>query len=128
MTAVAIAALALALAAMSGLITFAVMNSRARDQREEARVSVAELGGELRVANDKLESVERTLKIEQERSDALDDELAKSYSEPDPVSARDRVLQKWKADHDYARGRAVQVSAPPAAAVPGPDGLLRPGD
>ncbi len=119
-------ALGLAVTATGGLIAFAVMNSHARDERESARVLASSVAGELRQARDLIETLQRNLKSEQERSDALDDELAKTFESPNPVGARERVLQKWKTEHDAARGRAVSLPAPPAARRPGPDDLLDP--
>jgi hypothetical protein len=122
------ALVALAAVATGGLITFAVMNSRARDQREAARVLASSTAGELVRAKDAIERLSKDLTSEQERSDALDDDLAKTYDHPDPVGARERVLQKWKTAHDASRGRAVSMPAPRAASSTGPDDLQRPGD
>lgn len=128
MTGIAIAALSLAGAAVVGLIAFAFLNSIARDQREAARVLASSTAGELVRAKDAIERLTKDLKSEQERSDALDDELAKTYDHPDPAGARERVLAKWKLEHDAGRGRAVSLPAPAAARTPGPDDLLRPGE
>lgn len=125
-TGIAIAALSLAAVAVGGLITFAVMNSRARDQREAARVLASSNAGELVRAKDAIERLTENLKSEQERSDALDDELATTYSSPNPVGARERVLQKWKTQHDAARGRAVSLPAPSAATDAGSDDIYNP--
>lgn len=126
MIALALAALGLAAIAVGGCITFAVMNSRARDQRESARVLASSVGGELRGARDLIESLKRSLKSEQERADALDDELLQSHLAPDPVGARERMLKKWQTEHAAARGRAVSMPAPSTADTTDPDGLLDP--
>ena len=126
MIGIAIAALSIAGVALVGLITFAVMNSRARDQREAARILASSTAGELVRAKDAIDRLTKDLTIEQERADALDDELAKTYDVPNPVGARERVLAKWKLHHDTARGRAVQLPAPAPARDPGPDDLLDP--
>lgn len=119
---------ALLAAATGGLITFAVMNSRARDQREAARILASSTAGELVRAKDAIERLTKDLKTEQERADALDDELVAAYDVPDPAGARDRVLAKWKLQHDTSRGRAVTLPASRATAPTGPDDLQRPGD
>lgn len=129
MTAIAYAALGLLAIALGGLITFAVKNSTARDEREAARVLASSTAGELVRTKDALKQTVDDLKNEQERADALDDDLAATFDHPDPVGARDRVLQAWKLDHDAARGRAVSMPAPPTAAAARPDdALLKPGD
>lgn len=128
MIGIAWAALAIAAVAVGGLITFAILNSRARDERESARVLASSVGGELRQARDLIESLKRNLKSEQERADALDDELLQTHLDPNPVGARERVLQKWQTDHAASRGRAVSLPAPSAATKPGSDDLLKPGD
>jgi hypothetical protein len=127
-TGIAIAALALAAIALGGLITFALKNSTARDERESARVRASSLNGELVVVRERLDRMTKDLASEQERSDALDDELATTYDHPDPAGARERLLQAWKLRHDVARGRAVSMPAPQPADTPGSDDLLRPGD
>jgi hypothetical protein len=126
MTGIAYAALSLAGAALIGLITFAVLNSRARDQREAARVLASSTAGELVRAKDAIERLTQNLKSEQERADALDDELAKTYDVPDPAGARDRVLARWKTEHDSARGRTVALPTSVASKPAGPDDLLNP--
>lgn len=128
MIALAIAALVLAAAAVGGLITFALKNSSARDEREAARVRASSLNGELVVVRERLDRITNDLKAEEARSDSLDDELAKTFDHPDPVGARDRVLQTWKLQHDASRGRAVSMPAPSAPASAGSDELLKPGD
>lgn len=96
------------------------------NEREAARILASSTAGELVRAKDAITRLTKDLTIEQERADALDDELAETYDVPDPVGARDRVLAKWKLRHDAARGRAIQLPAPAAAARPGPDDLLNP--
>lgn len=118
--------LGLAGVALGGLITFAVLNSRARDQREAARVLASSTAGELVRAKEAIERLTKDIKAEQERSDALDDELATTYEHPDPVGARERVLAKWKGHHDAARGRAISMPAPSTAGAAGPNDLLNP--
>jgi hypothetical protein len=118
-TGIAIAALVLAAAALGGLITFALKNSNARDERESARVRASSLNGELVVVRERLDRMIKDLASEQERSDALDDELATTYDHPDPAGARERLLQAWKLKHDVARGRAVKMSVPLRSDTPG---------
>lgn len=128
MIAIAIAALALAAVSMGAAITFALMNSKARDERETARVDFANTNAtclSLRVLVDNLRN---DLKSEQERADALDDELLQTHLAADPVGARERVLSRWQTDHAASRGRTVALSTPAAAAKPGSDDLLKPGD
>jgi len=122
--------------ATGGLVTFAVMNSRAQSGREGARVLATSVSGELARAKDTIardagtiQELAENLKREQERADALDDELAESYKSPDPVGARERVLQAWTDARDAARGRrTIALSTPSAARPTGPDGLLDPFD
>ena len=128
MIVLAIAALALAVIAMGGCITFALKNSSARDEREAARVLASSTASELVVVRERLDRMTNDYKAEQARSDSLDDELAKTFDHPDPAGARDRVLQAWKLSHDASRGRAVSMPAPSAADTAGPDDLQRPGE
>jgi uncharacterized membrane protein YccC len=124
------ALIALLAVAIGAAITFAIKDSRARDQREAARILASSNAGELVRAKELITRLTANLTSEQERSNALDDELAKTYDHPDPVGARERVLQAWKLQHDVARGRAVAMPAPPTAAATGPadDDLLKPGE
>lgn len=92
------------------------------------RVATESHAKELARAAEAMERLAANLKSEQERADALDDELAKSYDHPDPVGARERVLSKWQLDHHVARGRTVTVPAPATAKEPGPDDLINPFD
>ena len=126
MIALAWALVGLSVVSMGAAITFAIMNSRARDQREAARVLASSTAGELVRAKEAIERLTKDIKTEQERSDALDDELATTYDHPNPVGARERVLANWKLKHDAARGRAIQLPAPSATIPTGPDGLVNP--
>ena len=114
------------LAVVGAVTTPWVLLSRAKDEREAARVRASSLNSELIVVRERLDRITNDLKSEEARSDDLYDELAKSSDHPDPVGARDRVLQAWKLKHDVARGRTVSMPAPSAADKPGPDGLIDP--
>jgi hypothetical protein len=124
---VAYGLLGITAAAMAAAVTFAVLNSRARDQREAARVLASSTAGELVRAKEAIERLTKNLKSEQESTDALDDELAEARKSPNPVGARDRVLAKWEAKRAAARGDGTSpLPSSTAATDPGPDGLLNP--
>jgi hypothetical protein len=68
---------------------------------------------------------------EKRRADALDDLLATLDRGGDPATARERVLQLWqvqRANAAAAANAARALPAPPAAASPTGDNLLRPGE
>lgn len=127
----AVIALAVAVvAAVGGLITFALKGFSAESNLGDAREHEATIAGQLAIANAATETQRSRGDSEKRRADALDDLIAKhAATAAGPVDgAFQRLLQEWAGPgHTAAGGAPGAVPAKPAAATPGPDDLERPG-
>jgi hypothetical protein len=130
---------AIALAAIAGVITFAIRASTADHRAEAASVASTAAAGKLEIATATIATQTNRADDEKRRADALDDALAATWTDADPATARERVLARWQLSRVGAAANATAGST--ASAVPAPshagtgsqaagagDGLLKPGE
>ncbi len=91
----------------------------------DARVDGATKAGRLAIAAADVATWKSKADDERKRSDALDDDLAKSMESADPALARERVLARWQlsraiAAHAADGHDARTVPAPSATTAAGP--------
>jgi hypothetical protein len=128
---------AVAVAAIVGLVMFGVSMRDAWRATADARVAHSDTSAKLAIAQATITTLSDTLATEKRRADALDDALHSALSDPDPATARERVLARWQIDRATAApGPAASGAAGPVppqplpVAKPGPitGGLLKPGE
>jgi hypothetical protein len=131
---------AVALAGIGGVITFAIRGSTSDRAAADARVAKAETDGKLAIATATIATERNRADDEKRKADALDDALAATWSDPDPDpgTARERVLARWTINRASLPGRAAGAAASPVHPAPDAaagsearldgDGLIKPGE
>lgn len=124
----AVVALALALAAaVGGFIALAVKALDAERRCGDARSDKSALAVRLETRTAERDDLANRLDDERTRANALDDLLANSAIAGPVDGAYERLLSSWATERAAHRDGTRALPTAPAAASPGPDDLLRPG-